>query len=168
MGLEPKQPGRVGKHRPRIRPGKSFTLPQLEEDLGVTPAHVRVGFAFGRRVAEVAPPVDDLLWRATADPELKPAVGNEIGRARVLDHVERILVSHVDDGRADLDAVRPRADGGEQREGRTELLRKVVDAKVCAVRTELLSRDSQLDRLLQDIARGARYGPARCAPMTEG
>ena len=51
---------------------------------------------------------------------------------------------------------------------RNELLGKVVDAKVCAVRTKLLSRDSQLDRLLQDIARGARHGSARCVPMTEG
>src|SRR5437764_11148375 len=139
MRLEAKEPGRVGEHRPRIRSGESFSLQQLEEDFGMTPAHVRVGLAFLRRVAEVTPPFDDLLGRAPADPELEPAAADEIRRARILDHVERILVPHVDDGGADLDATRPGADGGEQGEGRTELLGEVMDAEVCAVRTQLLS-----------------------------
>ena len=122
----------------------------------MTPAHVRVGSTFRRRVAEVTPTFDDLLRRAAADPELEPAVADQVGRARVLDHVERILVPHVDDGRSDLDAARPGADRREKREGGRELLGKVMDAKVCAVRAELLRRDGQLDRLLQDIARGPR------------
>src|SRR5262245_60828680 len=156
MRLEPKQPGRVGKHRPRIGFGESFSFQQLEKNLGMTTAHFRVGSAFWRRVAEVTPPFDDLLWGAAAYPELEPTVADQIGRARVLDHVERILVPHVNHGRSNLDAARPGADGREKREGRRELLRKVMDAKVCAVRTKFLCRYSQLDRLLQNIVRGPR------------
>src|SRR3954471_9926670 len=111
MRLEPKQSGRVGKDRPRIRPGESFSFQKLEKDLGVTPTEVRVGSAFRRRVAEVTPPFDDLLRGAAADPELQPTVADQVGRARVLEHIERILVPHVDDGRSDLDAARSRADG---------------------------------------------------------
>ena len=51
-------------------------------------------------------------------PELQPAARDQVGRAGVLRHVERVLVAHVDDGGADLDAARPRADRGEQRERR--------------------------------------------------
>ena len=62
MWLEPKQSGRVGKHRPWIRSRESLSLQQLEKNLGVLPAQVRVGSAFWWRVAEVTPPFDDLLW----------------------------------------------------------------------------------------------------------
>jgi hypothetical protein len=121
---------------------------QFEKNLGMTTAEVRISSTFGRRVAEVTPPFDHLFRRAAADPELEPAVADHVGRARVFDHVERILVPHVDDGRSDLDAARPGADGRKEREGGRELLRKVMDAKVCAIRTELLGRLGQLDRLL--------------------
>ena len=70
----------------------------------MAPRHVGVGLALGRHVAEVAPAVDHLLGRAAADAELQPPAGDEVGRARVLGHVERVLVAHVDDGGADLDA----------------------------------------------------------------
>src|SRR5690349_13063116 len=148
MWLEPKQSGRVRKHRPWIGPSKAIPFQKFEKDFGMATAEIRVGAAFWRRVAEVTPTFDDLLGRAAADPELEPAVADQVGRARVFDHVERILVPHVDDGRADLDAARPRADGRKKREGRRELLRKMMDAKICAVRTELLGRHCQLDRLL--------------------
>src|SRR5688572_286266 len=113
MRLEPEQPGWVREHRPRIRSGESFAFQQLEKNLGMTTAHVRVGSAVRRRVTEVTPPFDDLLRRAPADPELEPAVADQVSGARVLDHVERVLVPHVDDGGSDLDAARPRADGRE-------------------------------------------------------
>ena len=86
--------------------------------------HVGIGLALGRREAEVAPAVDHLLGRATADAELKPTARDKVGRAGVFDHVERVLVAHVDDRGADLDAAGARADGGEQREGRGELRAK--------------------------------------------
>ena len=168
MRLEPKQSGRVGKHGPWIRPGESFSFQKLEKDLGVTPTHFRVGSAFRRRVAEVTPPFDDLLRGAAADPELQPAVADQVGRARVFDHVERILVPHVDDGRSDLDPPGSGADRREKREGRRELLGKVMNAKVCAVRTKFLRRHSQLNRLLQNITRGSRCRLARRVPMSKG
>src|SRR5512146_175803 len=122
----------------------------------MTPAHVRIRSTFRRCVAEVTPPFDDLLRRAAADPELEPAVADQVGRARVFNHVERIFVPHVDDGRSDLDAARAGANGREKWEGGSELLSKVMDTKVCAVRTELLGRHSQFDGLLENIARGPR------------
>src|SRR5436309_7569497 len=122
MWLEAKQPGRVRKHRPWIRFSESFSLQQLEKDLGMTAAQVRVGSTFRRRVPEVTPTFDDLFRRAAADPELQSTIADQVSRACVLDHVERILVAHVDDGRSDLDAARPRADGRKKREGGRELL----------------------------------------------
>ncbi len=86
-----------------------------------------------RRVAEVAPAVDDLLGRAAADAELQPPAGDEVGGAGVLGHVERVLVAHVDDAGADLDPAGPRADGRQQRERRGELAGEVVHAEVGAV-----------------------------------
>src|SRR5262249_42480855 len=121
-----------------IRPSESFSLQQVEKDFAIASAQVRVGPAFWRRVAEVTPAFDDLFRRSAADPELEPAIADQVGGAGVLDHIEGILVPHVDEGRSDLDAARPGADGGEKREGRRELLREMMDAKVRAVRSELL------------------------------
>ena len=53
--------------------------------------------------------------------------------------------------RSHLDPLRPRTDGGEERERGGELPREVVDAEVRAIGAELLGRDSQLDRLEQGI-----------------
>ena len=69
-------------------------------------------------VAEVAQAVDHLLGRPAADAQLEPAAGDEVGRAGVLGHVQRVLVAHVDDGGADLDPAGARADRGQQRERR--------------------------------------------------
>src|SRR4051812_38220983 len=167
MWLEPKQPGWVREHGPRIGLGESFSLQQLEKDFCLTTAQVCVGSSLRRCVAEVTPAFDDLFRRAAADSELETAVADQIGRARVLHHVERILVPHVDDGRSDLDAARPRANGCEKREGGCKLLREVMHAKVGAVSAKLLCRDGQLDRLLQNIARGSRGGVACRSPMTK-
>ena len=147
MRLGAEQAGRVREHRGRVRLGEPDAGQGLEEDLGVLAGHVGVGLALGRLVAEVAEAVDDLLRRAAADPELEATARDEVGGAGVLDHVQRVLVAHVDDGRADLDALRPRADRREQRERRGELLGEVVDAEVGAVGAEVLDRLGELDRL---------------------
>ena len=78
--------------------------------------------ALGRRVAEIATAVDHLLGRAAADAELQPPAGDQVGGARVLHHVERVLVAHVDDRGAELDASwsarrRPPAAGRASRAG---------------------------------------------------
>ena len=135
MRLGAKQPGRVREHRRRVGLGEPGAGQRLEEDLRVLAGHVGVGLALGRHVAEVAEAIDDLLGRAAADPELQATARDEVGGAGILDHVERVLVAHVDDGRPDLDALRPGADRRQERERRRELLGEVVDAEVGAVGT---------------------------------
>src|SRR3954467_2541427 len=145
MRFEPKQPGRVREHWPRIGLGEPISFQKLEKNLRMTTAQIRVSSTFWRRVAEVTPTFDDLLRRAATDPELEPAIADQVSRTRILDHIEGILVPHVDDGRSNLDAARPGADRCEKRKGRCKLLCEVMDAKVRAIRTELLGRYGQLD-----------------------
>jgi hypothetical protein len=68
----------------------------------------------------MAPAIDHLLGRAAAEAELETAAADQVGGAGILGHGERILVAHVDDGGAELDAPRPGTQGGEQWEGRGE------------------------------------------------
>ena len=98
---------------------------------------------------------------------LQPAAGDEIRGTGVLRHVERVLVAHVDDARADLDPLRARADGGQQREGRAELAREMVHAEIGAIKADLLGLDGQVDGLLQHIRRAAHLRAARGRPVTE-
>src|SRR5258708_37931643 len=129
--------------------------------------HVGIALARGWCVAEAPPPVDHLLRRAAADPELQPAARNEVGRACVLSHVQRILVTHVDHRGSDLDRPRPRADGGKQWKGRAELPREMVYAEVRAVSAQRLGGDAQLDGLEQRIGRRAYLRAVRVSPMAE-
>src|SRR5688572_13356008 len=98
--------------------------------------HVRVGLTLLGGVTEVAPPVYHLLRRAAADAELEPSARDQVRGACIFGQVQRILVVHVDDGRADLDLLRARTDRGEQRERRAELPREVVHTEVRAVGAE--------------------------------
>ena len=98
--------------------------------------------------------------------KLQTAAGDQVGRAGVLGHVERVLVAHVDDGRADLDSARSRADGRQQRKRRGKLAREVVDAEVGAVGAELLRRDGEVDRLQERVRR--RAGSATAAKASNG
>ena len=100
-------------------------------------------------------------------PELQPPAGDEVGRARILGHVERVLVAHVDDRRADLDAAGLRADRRQQRERRGELAGEMVDAEVGAVRAQLLGRDGQIDGLQERVGRRARLRLRRGRPVPE-
>ena len=68
---------------------------------------------------------------------MEPAARDDVRRSRVLDHVQRVLVAHVDDGRADLDPLRPGPDRGQERERRRQLLGEVVDPEVRAVRAPI-------------------------------
>ena len=104
-GSRRSRPGGFGNIGRGFGWAKPSPFSSVEEDLGVAAGHVGVGLALGRLVAEVAPAVDHLLGRAAADAELQAAAGDEVGRAGVLGHVERVLVAHVDDRRADLDAL---------------------------------------------------------------
>ena len=165
--LEAKQPGWIREHRPRIRLREPLPFDHLEEHLGMASCHVGVALAVGGRIAEVPPAVDHLLRRAPADPELQAATRDEVGRARVLRHVQRVLVAHVDHGRADLDRARACADGRQQRERRAELAREMMDAEVRAVRAQLLGGDSEFERLEQRIRRRAHLRAVRVTPVSE-
>ena len=127
--------------------------------------HVGVGPAVRRLVAEVAEAIDDLLGRTAADPELQAAARDEVGGAGVLDHVERVLVAHVDDGGPDLDALGPSPDRRQERERRRQLLGEVVDAEVGAVGTQVLDRLGQLDRLDERVRARPDLRVGRCRPM---
>ena len=168
MRLEAQQTGRIREHRARVGLRKPLARQQLQKDLGMPAGHVAVVLALARHVAEVAEAVDHLLRRAAADAQLQPPAGDHVGRAGVLDHVERVLVAHVDHRRADLDPAGAGADGRQQRERRGQLLGEVVHAEVGAVRAELLGRHRQLDRLQQRIRRRPRLRVRRRRPMAEG
>jgi len=75
------------------------------------------------------------------------AARNEIGRAGVFGHVQRVFVAHVDDGCADLDPARLGADRRQQRKRRAELTSEVMDAEIGAVRAQFLGRHGEVDRL---------------------
>ena len=167
MRLEAQEARRIGEHRPRIGLSESLAAEKLEKRLRMTPAHVGVALALVRAVAEMAPAVDHLFGRAAADAELQPAAGDEVGGARVLDHVERVLVAHVDDGGADLDALRPRADRRQEREGRSELAGEMMDAEIGAVRAEVLGGDGEVDRLQERVGARARRRLRRGRPVAE-
>ncbi len=116
----------------------------------------------------MAPAVDHLFGRAAADAELQAPAGDEVGGARVLGHVERVLVTHVDDAGAELDAARLRPGGGQKRERRGELAREMMDAEIGAVRAQLLGRHGKVDRLQQRVAGRARARLRRGRPVPEG
>ena len=166
--LEAQQAGRVREHRSRVGLREPLAPQQIEEYLGVAPGHVGIGPAFRWEVAEIAPSIDHLLRRSAADAKLETPAGDEVGRARVLGHVERVLVAHVDDRGADLDALGLRAEGGEQRERRGELAGEVMHAEVRPVRAELLGGDGELDGLQQRVGRRPRLRLRRGRPVPEG
>src|SRR5688572_14497287 len=127
MRLWTEEAGWVRKHWRGVRLGEAGAREDLQEDLGVLAGQVRADrVVLGGLVAEVAKAVDHLLRRAAADPELQPATRDEVRGAGVLGHVERVLIAHVDDRRPDLDPLRARANRGQQRERRRELLGEVV------------------------------------------
>ena len=170
MRLEAQEARWIREHRPWIRLREAIPREELQEDLALPAGHGSVVLALGRDVAEVAVALDDLLRRSAADPELQATAGDQVGRARVLGHVVRVLVAHVDDRRPDLDAAGPRPDRGQQREGRCELPREVMHAEIGAVRAELFGGDRQLDRLQKRVGRRsrARGRRARSSARTTG
>ncbi len=134
----------------------------------MVPAHIGVALALGRAVAEVAPPVDHLFGRAPADAQLQAASSDQVGRAGILGHVERVLVAHVDDRRADLDPTGLGAHGGpaagkvRQAGGRSG---GRGNRPPSAPRSS--ARDGEIDRLQQGVGGGAGLRLRRRRPMPE-
>ena len=77
----------------------------------MSPCHVSVGHTRTRCVPEVAKTVDHLLRRPPTDPQLKTPTGDQVSRPGILDHVERVLIPHVDHCGADLDPAGSCPDG---------------------------------------------------------
>src|SRR4029078_13172003 len=69
-----------------------------------------------QRVAKRLGAVPGGLGRAAAAAQLEATARQQVCRRRFLGHVQRVLVAHVDDARADLDPARADADRREQRE----------------------------------------------------
>ena len=123
----------------------------FEKLLGVAPAHLFIALALCRLMAKITPSIDHLFRRSATDAELQPPTGDEIGCARILHHIVRILVTHVDHGGADLDALGLCADGREQRERRCELAGEVVDTEVGSVRSQPLGLHGKIDGLQERV-----------------
>ena len=134
----------------------------------MAPRHVGGRLAVTRRIAEIPPAVDHLFRRSAADAQLQTPTSDDVRGAGILGHVHRVFVAHVDDGGPDLDLLRARADGGEERKRRAELACEVVHAEVGAVETQLLGGDCQFDRLQKGVGRGAHLGVGRRRPVAEG
>ena len=109
---------------------EAFAVQHLEECFGLPPRHGGIVRPLGRREAEIAVAVDHLLRRAARDAELQPPAGDEVGRAGVLRHVERVLVAHVDDGGPELDPLGPRPARRQQRKRRAELPGEMMHAEI--------------------------------------
>jgi hypothetical protein len=154
--LQAQQARRVLEHRPGVWLGKTVATQHVEEHLGMAPAHIGIALALGRAIAEIAPAIDHLLGRAPAEPQLEAPAGDQVSRARILGHVERVLVPHVDDPGANLDAAGLGAHGGQQRERRGELAGEMMNAEIGAVRAQFLGCDGQVDRLQQRVCGGPR------------
>lgn len=82
---------------------------------------------------------------------MQPTAGDQIGGSRVLGHVERVLVAHVDNRRADFDTAGPCTDGSQQGKGRSQLTREVMDPEIGPVRSKFFCRDGELYGLQQGI-----------------
>ena len=104
----------------------------------------------------MTPSIDHLLGRPAADSQLQARASDEIRRAGVFGHVVRILIPHVDDGRADLDCLGLRAYRRQQRKRRRQLSGEVMNAEISAINAESLRLDREIDRLQQHISRRAR------------
>jgi hypothetical protein len=76
---------------------------------------------------------------------LQAAAGDEVCRTRVLDHIKWILIAHIDDRRADLDAVGFRTHGRQKRERRSKLPGKMMDTEIGSIRTQRLGRYGEVN-----------------------
>ena len=147
--------------------GHGRAVDRGQEDLGLLPGEVGVGGAGRRDVPELPRALQGRLGRSPGDPELQPAAGDEVGGGGLLGHVQRVLVAHVDDAGADLDAAGsarrwpPAAGTGG------ELALEVVDAHERAVDAELLRGLGELDGLQQAVGRGAHLAAAARLPVPE-
>jgi hypothetical protein len=167
MRFDAQQAGRVLEQRPRVGLRETLAAQHVEQNFGVASAHVGIALVLGRTVAKIAPSVDHLLGRSAADAELQASAGYEVGGAGILRHVERVLVAHVDDRRADFDAAGLGAHSSEQREGRGELAGEMVNAEIRTVETQLFGGDREINGLQERVGGRPRLRLGRGRPVSE-
>ena len=83
------------------------------------------------------------------------------GRARILGHVVRILIPHINHCGADFNFSRLGADRGQKREWRSQLPRKMMNAKIRSVQSQALSLHGEVNGLQKRVSRRSR---SSCAP----
>ena len=168
-GSTRRRPGGLGNIGRGFGLAKPSPFSSVEEHLGVRdgPCRRRSGPRPARSRSSRQPSMT-CSGEPRLMPELEPAAGDQVGRAGVLGHVQRVLVPHVDDAGADLDPARLRADRRQQRERRRQLAGEVVHAEVGAVGSDLLCGDREVDGLQQDVRRGAGLRARRRRPVAEG
>ena len=83
VGLETQQPRWIGKHRTWVRLSKSLAAKQFDKFFGVASAHVGIVLTFTRGIAKIAPPINHLLRRTTADSQLQAAASSADGSFRL-------------------------------------------------------------------------------------
>ena len=154
MGLDAEQAGRVREHRMLLRFGETLALEDAQKNLRMAPAHVGVGLALARLVAEIAPAIDHLFTGAAADAELQPPAGDEVGRAGVLGHIKGVLVTHIDHRRAELDRGGLCTGGRQQREGGAKLAGKMMHPEISTVGAQRLGGNREIDGLQQGVGPG--------------
>ena len=126
----------------------------------MAPRHVGIGHPLRRGVAEVTKAIDHLLGRAAADAELQAAAGDEIGGACILRHVQRVLVTHVDDRRADLDPLRYRR--GIRAVG-VDAVAEAAETNKLTLYRHFSSKDELVAEYLQRLAEKAKASWDRLA-----
>jgi len=98
---------------------------------------------------------------------LQAPAGNDVGCTGVLRHVQRVLISHIDDRRADLNPLGFRACRRKQRKGRAELPGEVMHTEVSPVGAEVFGCGRQVDRLQKRVRSRSRLRLGRRRPMAK-
>ena len=149
-----------------IRLGEGLAADGAQEQVELVAGDVGAAGVGRPLVAERLPAAEGGLGRPAGDAEGDAAVGKQVEGGGLLGEVQRVLVAHVDDAGADLDALRPRRDGRQQRHRRRRLPREMVHAEVGAVDAELVGRDGQVDGLREHV--GGLVTRAAGAVVAEG
>ena len=103
-----------------------------------------------------------------AEPELQAPAADQVGRRRLLGHVQRVLVAHVDHGGARSRSARVRAPiAASSGNGDASCRAKWCTRTNAPSIADLLGGLGQLDRLVERVSRGPRPRARRVLPVAE-
>ena len=146
--------------------GQALAADGAQEQVELLAGEVGAAGVGGAVIAEGLPAAQGGFRRSARDAEGHAPVGQQVEGGGFLGEVQRVLVAHVDDPGADLDALGPRGDRRQQRHGRRRLLGEMVDAEVRPVDADLVGGDGQFDGLLEHV--GGVVAGAGAAEVAEG